>query len=321
MTERGPTVASRVIGARGGSRPLDLWRHSVLAVGGGLVLPLAIAIAWIPVRSRLPNVDLALVLIVAVAGLGALGSRTAVFVASLSASLWFEFFDTAPFERLGIARSPDVETTLILAVVAVMVGELAVRTTRHRGFARREFEKLSSIRSTAELIASGEELVGVIEAVASDLTGLLGLRACSFESTDAVPGRSRLTREGLLLPPERPSVIGLPATGSGEPGGGSAAPGTEDVELPVIVQGTAIGHFVLGFLAGEPPQRDRLLIAVTLADNVGAAFLAQAPPPLPPDKQPALRLKVLGAPSGDSPGEAAPVPQGQETAGFSRAAG
>ena len=50
----------------------------------------------------------------------------------------------------------------------------------------------------------------------------------------------------------------------------------------MIVQGVAIGHFVLGFVSDEPPQRDRLLIAVTLADNVGAAFLAQAPPPVPP---------------------------------------
>ncbi len=296
---------------------LDSRRRSLLATGLGLTLPLAIAIAWIPVRSRLPNVDLALVLIVAVAGLGSLQSRTAVYLASVSAALWFEFFDTAPFERLGIARSPDVETTLILAVVAVMVGELAVRTTRHRDYARREFEKLSSIRSTAELIASGEELVHVIEAVAADLTTLLGLSTCSFESSEPDPGRSALTREGRLVPPERPSLLAPPA-GHLEHGGARVQVG--DVELPVIVQGTVLGQFVLQFPAGELPQRDHLLIAVTLADNVGAAFLAQAPPPLPPDKQPSLRLKLLDS-SGVTKGELATLPQGQETAGFSRAAG
>ncbi len=307
------------VGWRHWSRLLDSRRHEAIATGLGLIVPLAIAVAWIPVRSRLPNVDLALVLIVAVAALGAIGSRTAVLAASVSASLWFEFFDTAPFERLGIARSPDVETTLILAVVAVMVGELAVRTTRHRGYARREFEKLSSIRSTAELVASGEELVHVIEAVAGDLTTLLGLSSCSFESTEPDPDRPRLTRDGRLSPPEGLSSVGPAPTGQREPDTRSE-PMTGEAELPVVVQGTAIGHFVLGFTAEGPPERDRLLIAVTLADNVGAAFLAQAPPPLPPDKQPVLRLKLLGSPDVVA-SEAAATGHGQETAGFSRAVG
>jgi hypothetical protein len=318
MTEGGLQGASgHLVGWLGRRGQLVSRPRSLFATALGLVLPVAIAIAWIPVRSRLPNVDLALVLIVAVAGLGALGSRSAVYLAAVSAALWFEFFDTAPFERLGIARSPDVETTLILAVVAVMVGELALRTTRHRGYARREFEKLSSIRSTAELIASGEELVHVIEAVAGDLEALLGLSACSFESTEPDPGRYLLTREGRLVPPERPSPLS-PAAGHHEPGAPRMQ--ADDVELPVIVQGTVLGQFVLRFAGGELPQRDHLLIAVTLADNVGAAFLAQAPPPLPPDKQPALRLKLLGS-SGVANETVDTVPEGQETAGFSRAAG
>jgi hypothetical protein len=256
---------------------------SLLIVVFGLALPLAIAVAWIPIRSKLPNVDLALVLIVAVAAIGALGNRLGVVLSAVSAALWFEFFDTAPFERLGIARSPDVETTLILAVVAVMVGELAVRTTRHRSFVRSETEKLSSIRSAAELVASGEELVGVIEAVVGDLTRLLSLRTCTFESTDPEPGRAQLSRSGDLEP-------------AGGPMASAPAPGTGPMaELPVIVQGEALGHFVLEFDRREPPARDRLLVALTLADNVGAAFLAQAPPPVPPDQQPRLRLKLLGA--------------------------
>jgi len=319
MTESdSPDGSDPLVGSRRPRHPLDSGRRSLVATSLGIILPLAIAVAWIPVRSRLPNVDLALVLIVAVAGLGALGSRAAVYLASVSAALWFEFFDTAPFERLGIARSPDVETTLILAVVAVMVGELAVRTMRHRGYARREFERLSSIRSTAELIASGEELVHVIEAVAADLTTLLGLRGCSFESTEPDPSRSILTRDGRLVPPERPTLRAPPA-GHFESVGSARMP-TAEAELPVIVQGAVLGQFVLEFPVGELPRRDHLLIAVTLADNVGAAFLAQAPPPLPPDKQPALRLKLLGS-SGGTKDAAQAVPQGQETAGFSRAAG
>jgi hypothetical protein len=283
-----------------GLRPAQ--RRSALVVAVGVMAPLAIAAAWIPIRTKLPNVDLALVLIVAVAAIGALGNRIGVVLSAVSAALWFEFFDTVPFERLGIARSPDVETTLILAIVAVMVGELAVRTTRHRSFVLAEIENLSSIRNAAELVASGEELVGVIGAVAGDLTRLLALRDCTFESTRPDPGRAQLSRDGELERSSRPIALTGPAKGG------------LSVELPVIVQGEAIGHFVLEFDPRQPPARDRLLVALTLADNVGAAFLAQAPPPLPPEKQPALRLKLLGTDGGRNP--AGNVGGSQETAGF-----
>jgi hypothetical protein len=253
--------------------------QTALSLALALVVPLAVAVAWIPLRTHLPNVDLALVLVAVVAGLGALGSGAAVIVASLSAALWFEFFDTVPYEHLAIARNPDVETTLILAVVALVAGELGVRTSRHGVFVRGEREKLSTIRDTAQLVASGEELVRVIGAVAHEMTGLLGLSECRFEAGDPDPTRAQLDRSGLLVPPARPVARA--------PGGCAAA------ELPVIVQGEHIGRFVMELDSRQAPSRDRLQVAVTLADNVGAAFLAQAPPPPPPDREPLLPLRLV----------------------------
>ena len=57
-------------------------------------------------------------------------------------------------------------------------------------------------------------------------------------------------------------------------------------ELAVWGQGERLGYYVLEFAPGPPPERDRLLVAVTLADQVGAAFMAQAPPTLPPEPAP-----------------------------------
>ena len=103
-----------------------------LAALVGTLGPLALAAAWIPIRLRLPNTDLALLLVLGVVAVGAFGQRSAVVTTSISAALWFEFFDTRPFERLAIARKPDLETTLVLAVVSFVAGEMTVRTVRQR---------------------------------------------------------------------------------------------------------------------------------------------------------------------------------------------
>lgn|GEM_PF-979799 len=279
-----------------------------------VVVPFLIALAWVPVRLRLPNVDLALVLIAVVALAGGLGSRVTVGLSAVSAALWFEFFDTAPFDRLTIARNPDVETTLILAVVAALVGELAVRVSRHRRSARAEALRLASMRNAAELVASGEELVRVIESVVGELVRLLALEGCEFESSGHVVGRPVLGRAGGFVGEEGSPVL----LGFAQPW---------EAELPVVVQGATLGHFRLEFRAGQQPNGDALLVALTLADNVGAAFLAQAPPPLPPNREPLASLRVVtdrAGPGARAAAAAAPAPaagRDQETAGFSCATG
>ena len=66
------------------------------------------------------------------------GHRVAALIAGLSAGVWFDFFLTKPYERFSIQRGADVQTTVLLALVAVLVGEIAVRrrqaraATRHR---------------------------------------------------------------------------------------------------------------------------------------------------------------------------------------------
>jgi hypothetical protein len=271
------------------------------AMALGLLVPLAVAAAWIPVRTRLPNTDVALVLVVAAGAIGALGRRAGVVTAALSAALWFVIFDTVPYDRLAIAKTPDVETTLVLAVVATIVGELALRTVRHRRAVRAESEELTSVRTAAELVASGEELVLVIDAVAEQLRQLLRLSTCCFESPDGPLPGAGVTRDGRVAASAPLALAGAPS----------------QVGLDVVVQHQVLGRFVLGVDAASCLGRERLLAAVTLADQVGAAFLAQAPPPLPPGApEPTRGLRVVG------PGEAAAVvagARGQETAGFSSA--
>ncbi len=292
-------AASTRAGQRGhGGRGGRTW----WALATGLLVPLGLAAAWIPIRSRIPNADLALILVGSVAAVGVLERRAGVAVAALSATFWFEFFDTVPYQSWDIARLQDVETTIVLAAVSVLGGELVLRAKRYRRRVERDGEQLASMRAAAALIASGEELVRVIESVVAQLRNLLSLDSCTFEAMAAEPPLPRVGRDGVIdILADEPVVR---------------------AELPVTVQGEALGYFVLGFGAQRWPETDRLLAALTLADHVGAAFLAQAPPTSPPPDRPEPRLRVVGAGTGGGidaagRGRSAPTRRRQETAGRS----
>ncbi len=249
-----------------------------LGITTGLLLPLALAALWVPVRTRWPNTDLALLLAAATAVVGAFGHRVAVVVSAVSAAFWFEFLDTAPFGHLAIAHRPDLETTVVLAVVSLVVGELSVRIVRHRAASAREAARRTSVSETASLLASGEELVPVIQTVAGYLRTVLALDDCAYGAGPGDPAVAVVSRHGQL---ERPS-------GPADGGPAEVGPPTAAV-LPVWGHNQVLGHFDLEFAPGRPPSPADLATAVTLADQVGAALMTQAPPTPDP---------VVGPPSG-----------------------
>jgi hypothetical protein len=265
----------------------------------GTVVPLLLAVAWIPIRTRLPNTDLALLLVGSIGAVGVLRHRAGVIAAALSGAVWFVFFDTVPYESWAVSRNPDVETTVILAVVSLIGGEIVLSAGRYRRASEEDEEHLLNVREAAELVASGEELVHVIEATAVRLQRLLGLSQSVFEAEAGDPPRWQVCRNGSLQAPPL------------APGATAGAPPAL-AELPVVVQGEQLGCFVLGFGSLGPPPSDRLLVAVTLADQLGAAFLAQAPPPPPEEPEPRLRLVRRG----ERPLQTAATRPSQETAGF-----
>jgi K+-sensing histidine kinase KdpD len=264
-------------GRDGRTRPQGI--RTWLAIGLGLAAPLAVAALWIPVRTHLPDTDLALLLVLVVLAVGWSGRWSAVLLAGASAAFWFEFLDTRPFEDLAIQRTPDLETTLTLALVSIVGGGITVRVVRQRAAARTDAARAASIRRTASHLATGEELVRVVQDVAEELRTLFGLVECFFEAAAADPQRAQLERSGELVLPD----------GAGTTPSWRA---WEVSELPVLGHQQVFGHFVLRFEAGaERPSRDNLLAALTLGDQVGAAFMAQAP--YPPDLPGAPHLRVV----------------------------
>ena len=108
-----------------------------LAVIAALVAPLALTAILVPFRTSFPNTDAALALVLVVVAVATNGYRLAGYLAALSAAVWFDFFLTRPFETFNITRRADIETTVLLLVIGVVVTELAVWARREHAAASR----------------------------------------------------------------------------------------------------------------------------------------------------------------------------------------
>ena len=83
------------------------------------------------------------------------GNRLAGFVATISATVWFDYFLTQPYGRLAITHRADVETAVSLLVVGVIVTELAARNRYHHATAAEEADFVGLIHDVTGLATSG----------------------------------------------------------------------------------------------------------------------------------------------------------------------
>ena len=223
--------------------------------------PLAAAAAMVPLRDHLPNTDLALVMVVAVALVVLPGSRTAALVAGVSAGVWFDFFLTRPYEKFTIQGSTDIQTTVLLAVTAVLIGEIALRRRLARTDHKTAHDEMVSLYVTAEMLANGSAADQVVKLVAEQLTELLFLVDCRFEPTASHLDLPMLDRAGELDYPG----LSWSARTQGLP--------NRQVLLPVESQGRWLGAYVLrGPTLAVPLSHDRRLAAIALSDLAGAAL-------------------------------------------------
>ena len=259
-----------------------------LKVVASALVPALVATAWIPLRRSLPNADIALVLVATIAVVARLGGRIGTVLGSASAALSFGYLHTEPYGHWQIAHARDVETTVLIVLVGVLVGNLTLRVFHHRAVADRGSRDLAVMAETAELMAVGDDPGLVLEAVAGELRRLLRLSDCEFAAGPPTGAHRWVERDGSL----------------------GARRGTEDpagrvLDLPVWVQGQVLGHYRL-VLAEDPPSADRLAVAVSLADQAGAALAIAPPtPPWQPGAAYHLRLVTPAPTAGSSTGQSA----------------
>src|ERR1700722_8962226 len=165
----------------------------------GLLLPLAVSAALAPARSTFADTAAALVLVAVIAGIAILGSRVAGILASVSAGVWFDFFLTRPYGRFAISHRADLETTISLFVVGLIVTEIAARGRHHRVVAAEEADYVALLHDLGEMVALGEPAVDVIERASHELTHLLHLRRCDYQSGAPRPHRTTILSNGQVV--------------------------------------------------------------------------------------------------------------------------
>jgi hypothetical protein len=241
-------------------------RQTALWCGLGVVLPIAFAAVLVPVRNSTRPFNVALLLVVAVVIVSVGGGRLPGAIAAISAAVAFDFFHTQPYFTFTIDSHDDVETTVLLLVVGLVVGHVAARGRLAR---RREDMRSVEIRRlyrVAAMGARGRAPRAVVDAARDELTALLHLQQCRFERPPFATPLERLERTGVVT--WRDSTLHrdgfeLPPAG---------------VELEVVGRGRLAGRFVLVPTPGTGVSFEQRVVAVALADEVGAVLAASELP-------------------------------------------
>ena len=241
-----------------------LRRHrDVIALAAALVLPLGVAAILVPFRSSFANTASALVLVAVIVAVAITGNRFTGLVATVSATLWFDLLLTRPYGRLAISHRPDMETAVSLFVVGVIVTELAARNRYHHEAAAEESDYVALIYGLSELVASGAPAQEVTERGRVELIDVLNLRDCRYEPRMSERRVARLDHDGNVI--HAGMLWGAHNMGLPSP----------EVDLVVQARGQVLGRFVLRPTPGYPVSLHRRVVAVAIADQVGAALRPQ----------------------------------------------
>ncbi len=238
-------------------RHLDRGRVAVIAA---LLAPPAVAAVLLPLRTHVSNTDIALVLVVVVVAVSALGSRLAGAVAALSAAVWFDFFFTKPYETFSISKSADIRTAVLLLLVGLTVSQLAARARRLEVVAITDTRYLGQLHEAAALAQRPGSANLVVDHVARQLVDLLQLRGCRFEYGKLTGHPPRLTQDGAVV--IGPRTVDVDKHGMPD----------EEIELRALGNGRYYGRYMMSPNPDARPSLQARLVAVTLADQVGSAL-------------------------------------------------
>ncbi len=239
-------------------------RKGPLASVCGLVVPLGVSAGLVPARESLASTAAALILVAFISAIAILGIRLAGILASASSGLWFDFFLTRPYERFAISHRADLETTVSLFAVGLIVTELAARGRHYRRVATEESDYLTTLHDLGEMVGRGTPAAQVLERASEALMDLLHLRGCRYEPDAPGPYPTILLSQGEVVH----GRFHWPVSTMGLPGA--------EVDLPVEYGGRSLGRFVLVPTPGWAVRRERLIVALAIASQAGAALATRA---------------------------------------------
>jgi hypothetical protein len=162
-------------------------------------------------------------------------------------------------------RATDVQTTVLLTVVAVVVGEVAARRLRARRDEARAEDEVVAIHRITQKLSTGRSVPEIAGAVADEVRALLLRSDCRYDPEQTENQTPMLDRSGEL----QYGHLKWPLVSEGFP--------NRDVMLPVECRGRRYGSRILrGPPLGVSVTLDRRLAAIALSDVVGAAASLEA---------------------------------------------
>jgi hypothetical protein len=248
--------------ARRTTAPDDMERAIGLAIAA--FGPLLVAGLLVPFRDDLASANVVLVYVLVVVLGAAAGTRWSGALTAVVAAMSYDFFFTRPYQSLKIDNANDVETTVLLLAIGLIVAELVAFTRRHRARAATRSDEIQMLRRTAELVATGADSARVLDTVHDELVELLALVDCRYESAPFTSTLPSITRTGGVDGEHRRWI-----------GGEFTLPGL-GAELPVSARGRTFGRFVLIPDLSVGVSIEERIVAVALVDQLGAALAADA---------------------------------------------
>jgi hypothetical protein len=238
-------------------RGLELDPRAGIALGG--LAAFVLAVALVPLRGDVSPAALALLLVLPVLLGATTGGRLGGAATAIVATLSFDFFLTRPYLSLTIDSQDDVETAVLLLVVALVVGTVAAGARRSSYRAERGRRELDALHRVAHIASGGGGDAETIEAARRELIRVLDLDGCEFDRTTGRSPLPELAHSGAIEGARLQYVHGGFTLPSG-------------IELPVRHRGRPLGRFVLHGRPNVPVAIDARLAAVVIASHVGAAL-------------------------------------------------
>ena len=242
---------------------MSTYRGQVLT--GAVLGPLVVCAVLSPFRDSFDNANAALLLVLLIVAVASVGIRPAGVVAAVSSAVWFDFFLTVPYNRLTINDGNDIETTILLVVIGAAVTEIAIWGRRQQARASRQKGYLDGVLTASNAAAQGSSTEDLIEQVTAELVAVLQIDQCRFVAGGKRTNAPQLNHDGSVSRGGHPLKVerdGLPTNA--------------EIELVVQHAGTPKGRFLLTAAARiTRPDLEQRLVAVALADQVGAALAAQ----------------------------------------------
>ena len=226
--------------------------------------PLLVAGLLVPFRDDLASANVVLVFVLVVVCGAAVGTRWSGALTAVVAAMSYDFFFTRPYQSLKIDNANDLETTLLLLAIGLIVAELVAFTRRHRAHAASRGDEIQMLRRTAEQVASGTPSDRVLDTVKDELVELLSLVECRYEAAPFTSTLPRIERTGAIEGAHRRWI-----------GGEFTLPGL-GAEIPVAARGQTFGRLVLIPDVSAGVSIEERIVAVALVDQLGAALAADA---------------------------------------------